>query len=136
MRKRREKTEESKNVQTTPTRTYCKRNRPLPYYLPIVGRSGTGSLLRTIAPPDHPLDSKRENFAPLKVIFFLLSLDFSRKGFFVEDFKLKVTTFVFLSKFAEKHGDVHLYLKLIYDIHGLFSADKEISVLWTISCYT
>ena len=24
--------EESKNVQTTPTRTYCKRNRPLPYY--------------------------------------------------------------------------------------------------------
>ena len=26
--------EESKNVQTTPTRTYCKRNRPLPYYNP------------------------------------------------------------------------------------------------------
>ena len=26
--------EESKNVQTTPTRTYCKRNRPLPYYHP------------------------------------------------------------------------------------------------------
>ena len=24
-----------KNVQTTPTRTYCKRNRPLPYYHPI-----------------------------------------------------------------------------------------------------
>ena len=33
-RKRREKTEESKNVQTTPSRTYCKRNRPLPYYHP------------------------------------------------------------------------------------------------------
>ena len=33
-RKRREKTEESKNDQTTPTRTYCKRNRPLPYYHP------------------------------------------------------------------------------------------------------
>ena len=31
-RKRRAKIEESKNVQTTPTRTYCKRNRPLPYY--------------------------------------------------------------------------------------------------------
>ena len=30
----REKIEESKNVQTTPTRTYCKRNRPLPYYHP------------------------------------------------------------------------------------------------------
>ena len=26
--------EESKNVQTTPTSTYCKRNRPLPYYHP------------------------------------------------------------------------------------------------------
>ena len=31
-RKRREKIAESKNVQTAPTRTYCKRNRPLPYY--------------------------------------------------------------------------------------------------------
>ena len=29
-----EKLAESKNVQTTPTRTYCKRNRPLPYYHP------------------------------------------------------------------------------------------------------
>ena len=29
---RRERIDESKNVQTTPTRTYCKRNRPLPYY--------------------------------------------------------------------------------------------------------
>ena len=28
---RRETIDESKNVQTTPTRTYCKRNRPLPY---------------------------------------------------------------------------------------------------------
>ena len=33
-RKRREKIEESQNVQTTPTRTYCKRNRPLQYYYP------------------------------------------------------------------------------------------------------
>ena len=31
-RRRREKTEESKKVQITPTRTYCKRNRPLPYH--------------------------------------------------------------------------------------------------------
>ena len=30
----RERIEESKNVQTFPTRTYCKRNRPLPYYHP------------------------------------------------------------------------------------------------------
>ena len=28
---RRETIDESKNVQTTPTRTHCKRNRPLPY---------------------------------------------------------------------------------------------------------
>ena len=28
---RRERIDESKNVQTNPTRTYCKRNRPLPY---------------------------------------------------------------------------------------------------------
>ena len=46
--------EESKNVQTTPTRTYCKRSRPLPYCIQIVGRPGTGSLPSTIAPPDHP----------------------------------------------------------------------------------
>ena len=32
--KERERIEESKNVQTTPTRTYCKRKRPLPYYHP------------------------------------------------------------------------------------------------------
>ena len=31
-RKRGENIEKSENVQTTPTRTYCKRNRPLPYY--------------------------------------------------------------------------------------------------------
>ena len=34
LRKRREKIEEGKNIQTTPIRTYCKRNRPLPYYHP------------------------------------------------------------------------------------------------------
>ena len=37
-----------------PTRTYCKRSRPLPYCNPIVGRPGAGSLPSTIAPPDHP----------------------------------------------------------------------------------
>ena len=30
--KRREMIDESTNIQTTPTRTYCKRSRPLPYY--------------------------------------------------------------------------------------------------------
>ena len=33
-RKRRERIEESKNVKTIPIRTYCKRNRPLPYSNP------------------------------------------------------------------------------------------------------
>ena len=33
-RERGERIDESKNVQTTPTRTYCKRNRPLPYCNP------------------------------------------------------------------------------------------------------
>ena len=33
-RKRRERIDENKNVQTTPTRTYCKRSRPLRYCNP------------------------------------------------------------------------------------------------------
>ena len=33
-RKRRERTDESKNIQTTPTRTYCQCSRPLPYWNP------------------------------------------------------------------------------------------------------
>ena len=33
-RKRKERIDENKNVQTTPTRTYCKRSRPLPYCNP------------------------------------------------------------------------------------------------------
>ena len=41
----------------TPTRTYCKRNRPLPYYNPNYRRPSTGSLPSTFAPPDHPFFS-------------------------------------------------------------------------------
>ena len=52
--RKREKTDERKNVQTTPTRTYCKHNRPLPYTSKVVGRPGTESLPSTFAPPDHP----------------------------------------------------------------------------------
>ena len=68
---RRERIDESKNVQTTPTRTYCKCNRPLPYYNPNCRtprhwkftqhhrttqppHPGTGSLPSTIATPNHP----------------------------------------------------------------------------------
>ena len=45
--------DERKNVQTTPNRTMCKHSRPLSYYnTKLAGRSGTGSLPSTIAPPD------------------------------------------------------------------------------------
>ena len=54
---REERIVESKNVQTTPTRTHRRRNRPLPYLIKIVGRPGTGSL-PSIAPPDHPRHSR------------------------------------------------------------------------------
>ena len=43
-RKRRERIDESKNVQTTPTRTYCKRSRPCPTEIRILGRPGTECL--------------------------------------------------------------------------------------------
>ena len=46
--------DERKNIQTIPTRTYCKRSRPLPYTSKVVGRPGTGSLPSTITPPDPP----------------------------------------------------------------------------------
>ena len=49
-----ERIDESKNVQTTPTRTYGKRKGPCPTVIQSVGRPGTGSLPSTIAPPDHP----------------------------------------------------------------------------------
>ena len=46
-----ERIDESKNIQTTPTRTYYKCSRPLPYCNP---NCLFGSLPSTIAPPDHP----------------------------------------------------------------------------------
>ena len=56
----REREKKRQMSKTTPTRTYCKRNRPLPYYIHIVGRPDTGSLPRTIAPPDHPRSNMRK----------------------------------------------------------------------------
>ena len=55
-RKRREKIEVSKNVQTTPTRTYCKRYRSLPYYHPNCRTPRHWKFSqdhRTILPPPH-----------------------------------------------------------------------------------
>ena len=40
-----------------PTRTYCKRSRPVSYFKSeLVGRLGTESLPSTIAPSDHPVN--------------------------------------------------------------------------------
>ena len=52
-RKRRERIDESKDVQKKNTRTYCERSRPLPYWIQIVGRPGTGSSPSIIAPRPH-----------------------------------------------------------------------------------
>ena len=52
-RKRREKIDESKNVQTTPPAPPASATGPCPT-IQIVGRPGTGSLPSTIAPTDHP----------------------------------------------------------------------------------
>ena len=41
-----ERIDESKNVQTTPTRTYCKRKRPCPTVIKFVERPGTGRVGR------------------------------------------------------------------------------------------
>ena len=59
-----EKIGESKTVQTAPTRTYCKRNRPLPYYHPN-GRTPRHwkftQNLRTTRPPPSPSGSAVRN---------------------------------------------------------------------------
>ena len=60
---RRERTDESKNVQTTPPAPTASAIGPCPTVIKIVGRPGTGSLPSTIAPPDHPLSKVLE---PLK----------------------------------------------------------------------
>ena len=70
--------EESKNVQTTPTRTYCKRNRPLPYYHPKCRTPRHWKFTqdhRTTRPP--PLDGAKV-LSKLLVPGRLTSLDQSR----------------------------------------------------------
>ena len=49
-----ERVDESKNVQTTPPAPNASAVGPCPTVIQIVGRPGTGSLPRTIAPPYHP----------------------------------------------------------------------------------
>ena len=54
VRKRRERVEESKNVQTTPPAPTASTKGPCPTIIEIEGRPRTESLPRTIAPADHP----------------------------------------------------------------------------------
>ena len=73
--KRRERTEESKNVQTTPIRTCCKRNRPLPYYHRYCRTPRHWKFTQDIAPPDHP-QSRVDKFC---CFFFHLFAGFPEK---------------------------------------------------------
>ena len=57
-RKRKERIDESKNVQTTPPAPTASAVGPYPTVIQIVGRPDTGCLPTTIAPPDHPELSK------------------------------------------------------------------------------
>ena len=76
-RKRRERIDESKNVQTTPTRTYCKCSRPLSYCYPNCRTPLHWKFtqhLRTTRPP--PLEKEaafscQENDGEKKLIFTL-----------------------------------------------------------------
>ena len=64
---RREKIEESKNVQTTPAPT-ASPIYPYPTIIQIVGRPGTGTLPRTIALPDHLLNAEVSGSFALAII--------------------------------------------------------------------
>ena len=78
-----EKIEESKNVQTTPTRTYCKRSRPLPYCHPNCRTPGTWKFTqdhRTTRPPPFRADGClirhwKDKKARISLVIFLLNLN-------------------------------------------------------------
>ena len=58
--------DERKNVQTTPTRTYCKRNRPLPYS--NLNKQDTRALEVYPAPSHHPTTPENDKKDPAKVL--------------------------------------------------------------------
>ena len=61
-RKRRERTGESKNVQTPPPAPTVSAVGPCPTFIQIVGHPGTGSLPSTFAPPPSMVCWKRSVF--------------------------------------------------------------------------
>ena len=71
---RRERIDESKNVQTTPIRTYCKRSRPLPYCNPNCRTPPHWKFTqhhRTTRPPLNPGSGKRDTVG---IIFGIILL--------------------------------------------------------------
>ena len=58
-RKKKEMIDDRKNVQTTPSRTYCKRSRPLPYSFPNKQDARYWKVTqhhRTTRPPERPFE--------------------------------------------------------------------------------
>ena len=85
--------EENKNVQTTPPAPTASTIGPCYTINQIVGHPGTGSLPRTIAPPDHPKKycGKGEKLLLFSTIFCYLMLDFfvkTRTRFSLRDKRL------------------------------------------------
>ena len=58
---REERIDESKMSKPPPPAPTASATGPCPTVIKIVGRPGTGSLPRTIAPPDHPLQNRVEH---------------------------------------------------------------------------
>ena len=66
---------ERKNVQTTPSRTYCKRNRPSPYSNPNKKDARWHwKFTSTTAPPDHLLYEADRYVTHLTTTFFMAML--------------------------------------------------------------
>ena len=72
----RERIDESKNVQTTPTRTYCKYNRPLPYFYPNCRTPRHWKFtqyLRTTRPPPQRGINLQKNVGGVTVVYLCTS---------------------------------------------------------------
>ena len=78
-----------------PHRTYCKRSRPCPTVIKIVGRPGTGSLPSTLAPPDHPHGADRK----AKVLNRMFQLDLKPKYWVIE----------FVHRNTKPNIEIHFY---------------------------
>ena len=69
--------DERKNVQTTPTRTYCKRNRPLPYSIP--NKQDAPALEVYPAPSHHPTTPSKEQPVLKKATLEMMRKDWQKQ---------------------------------------------------------